>query len=101
MMGTLTRAEMVERIFKELGLNKRESQELVDNFFEAIGQSLENNQPLKLSEFGNFILRNKRERPGRNPKTGTAMPIKARRVVAFKPGPKLKARVAKYTDTQS
>ena len=100
-MGALTKAEMAERLFEELGLNKREAKEMVEIFFEEISQSLESNQPVKLSGFGNFDLRNKRERPGRNPKTGEEIPITARRVVTFKPGQKLKARVETYARTES
>jgi integration host factor subunit alpha len=100
-MGALTKAEMAERLFEELGLNKREAKEMVEVFFEEVCQSLENNQPVKLSGFGNFDLRNKRERPGRNPKTGEEIPITARRVVTFKPGQKLKARVETYARTES
>ena len=92
----LTKAEMAERLFEELGLNKREAKELVEMFFEEIRQALEDGQQVKLSGFGNFNLRNKKERPGRNPKTGEEIPITARRVVTFHPGQKLKARVEAY-----
>jgi integration host factor subunit alpha len=74
-------------------LNKREAKELVEQFFEEIRICLENNEQVKLSGFGNFDLRDKRQRPGRNPKTGEEIPISARRVVTFKSGQKLKARV--------
>ena len=73
--------------------NKREAKELVEQFFEEIRICLENNEQVKLSGFGNFDLRDKRQRPGRNPKTGEEIPISARRVVTFKAGQKLKARV--------
>ena len=92
-MTALTKAEMAEQLFEDLGLNKREAKEIVEAFFEEIRQSLENNEQVKLSGFGNFDLRDKRSRPGRNPKTGQDIPISARRVVTFKPGQKLKARV--------
>lgn len=95
----LTKAAMAERLFEELGLNKREAKEMVDNFFEEIRIALENGQQVKLSGFGNFDLRNKNERPGRNPKTGEEIPISARRVVTFKPGQKLRARVEGYAGT--
>ena len=72
--------------------------ELVEQFFEEIRVCLENNEQVKLSGFGNFDLRDKRQRPGRNPKTGEAIPISARRVVTFRPGQKLKARVEQVTD---
>ncbi len=91
-MGALTKAEIAERLYEELGLNKREAKELVELFFEEIRQALEQNEQVKLSGFGNFDLRDKRQRPGRNPKTGEEIPITARRVVTFRPGQKLKAR---------
>jgi len=92
----LTKADMAERLFDDLGLNKREAKELVEAFFEEIRFSLEQGQQVKLSGFGNFDLRNKNQRPGRNPKTGEEIPISARRVVTFRPGQKLKARVEAY-----
>lgn len=92
-MSALTKADLVERLFDELGLNKREAKELVDQFFEEICQSLEDGVMVKLSGFGNFELRDKRQRPGRNPKTGESIPISARRVVTFRPGQKLKQRI--------
>ena len=92
----LTKAEMAERLFEELGLNKREAKELVEMFFEEVRGALENGRQVKLSGFGNFNLRDKKERPGRNPKTGEEIPITARRVVTFHPGQKLKARVEAY-----
>lgn len=94
--GALTKAEMAERLFEELGLNKREAKELVEMFFEEITRALERQRQVKLSGFGNFDLRSKRQRPGRNPKTGEEIPITARRVVTFRPGQKLKARVEAY-----
>ncbi len=92
----LTKADLAEHLFEELGLNKREAKEIVELFFEEIRLSLENNQPVKLSGFGNFELRNKKQRPGRNPKTGEEIPIEARRVVTFRPGQKLKSNVEGY-----
>ena len=94
--NTLTKARMAERLFDELGLNKREAKDIVEMFFEEIRASLSDNARVKLSGFGNFDLRDKRERPGRNPKTGEEIPITARRVVTFRPGQKLKARVEAY-----
>jgi len=99
--GALTKAKMAERLFDEMGLNKREAKELVEQFFEEVRRSLENNEQVKLSGFGNFDLRDKRERPGRNPKTGEEIPIQARRVVTFRPGQKLKSRVEGYAGTES
>ena len=89
----LTKARLAERLFEVVGLNKAEAADFVDNFFEAIRQTLANNEPVKLSGFGNFTLRDKRERPGRNPKTGEEVPVTARRVVTFHAGQKLRARV--------
>jgi len=94
--GALTKAEMAERLFDDLGLNKREAKELVEQFFEEVRLSLEHNEQVKLSGYGNFDLRDKKQRPGRNPKTGEEIPIQARRVVTFRPGQKLKARVESY-----
>ncbi|MCY4221402.1 MAG: integration host factor subunit alpha [Thiotrichales bacterium] len=92
----LTKADMAEKLYEELGLNKREAKELVEMFFEEICAALEAGTQVKLSGFGNFDLRDKNERPGRNPKTGEDIPITARRVVTFRPGQKLKARVEAY-----
>ena len=96
----LTKADMVESLFNELGLNKREARELVDSFFEDLRAALASGEQVKLSGFGNFDLRDKNERPGRNPKTGEEIPITARRVVTFRPGQKLKARVEAYAGTR-
>lgn len=96
----LTKAEMAEHLFEELGLNKREAKEMVEMFFEEIRMSLENGRQVKLSGFGNFDLREKKQRPGRNPKTGEEIPISARRVVTFRPGQKLKARVEAYAGSE-
>jgi integration host factor subunit alpha len=96
----LTKADMAEHLFEELGLNKREAKDMVEMFFEEIRNSLENGRQVKLSGFGNFDLREKRQRPGRNPKTGEEIPISARRVVTFRPGQKLKARVEAYAGSQ-
>jgi len=100
-LGALTKAQMADRLFEELGLNKREAKEIVEMFFDEVRNSLQRNEQVKLSGFGNFDLREKGERPGRNPKTGEEIPITARRVVTFRPGQKLKARVEAYAGTQS
>lgn len=92
-MSTLTKAEMAERLINELNLTKQDAKQLVEDFFEEIKLSLANDVPVKLSGFGNFELRNKSERPGRNPRTGEEVPITARKVVTFHPGQKLRARV--------
>ena len=92
----LTKADMAEHLFDELGLNKREAKDLIEEFFEGIRTALGRGEEVKLSGFGNFELHDKKERPGRNPKTGEEIPITARRVVTFRPGQKLKARVEAY-----
>lgn len=94
-MTALTKAGIAEHLHEELGLNKREAKDIVELFFEEIRQCLEDNEQVKLSGFGNFDLRDKPQRPGRNPKTGMEIPISARRVVTFKPGQKLKSMVEK------
>ena len=100
-MGALTKADIAEQLFDQLGLNKREAKEVVELFFEEISRSLENNVQVKLSGFGNFELKQKKERPGRNPKTGEDVPISARRVVTFHAGQKLKARVEIYSGAEN
>ena len=92
----LTKAVMAEKLFEELGLNKREAKEMVESFFDEVRTALAKGHQVKLSGFGNFDLRDKNERPGRNPKTGEEIPISARRVVTFRPGQKLKTRVEAY-----
>jgi integration host factor subunit alpha len=96
----LTKADIAENLFQTLGLNKREAKEIVELFFEEIRFSLERGEIVKLSGFGNFNLRDKKQRPGRNPKTGKEIPITARRVVTFRAGQKLKARVEKYVGSE-
>lgn len=92
----LTKADLAATLFDEVGLNKREAKEFVDAWFDAIKMALEAGDHVKLSGFGNFQLRDKGQRPGRNPKTGQEIPITARRVVTFRPGQKLRARVEGY-----
>ena len=89
----LTKANLSETLFNKVGLNKTEAKEMVEAFFEEIKLSLESGESVKLSGFGNFELRAKSERPGRNPKTGKEIPIKARRVVTFHSSQKLKTSV--------
>ncbi|MEO0367551.1 MAG: integration host factor subunit alpha [Pseudomonadota bacterium] len=89
----ITKAELALTLHDEIGLNKRESKEFVEEFFEAIKLSLEEGNAVKLSGFGNFGLRDKPSRPGRNPKTGEEIPISARRVVTFKASQKLKESI--------
>jgi integration host factor subunit alpha len=97
-MMSLTKADIADRLFNEVGLNKREAKEFVDAYFEIIREALETGENVKLSGFGNFQLREKNQRPGRNPKTGEEIPISARRVVTFRPGQKLRARVEAYVE---
>jgi len=90
---TLTKAELADLLFEKVGFNKREAKDMVESFFEEIRTALEAGQGVKLSGFGNFQLRDKPQRPGRNPKTGEEIPITARRVVTFHASQKLKALV--------
>ena len=90
----LTKADMVESLFNELGLNKREARELVDLYYEELRASLAVGDQVKLSGFGNFDLRDKNERPGRNPKTGEEVPILPRKVLVFRPSQVLKSRIS-------
>lgn len=96
----LTKAEIAEHLFSVIGLTKREAKELVEIFFHKICAALESGQQVKLSGFGNFELHDKGERPGRNPKTGELIPVSARRVVTFRSGQKLRARVEMYAGTE-
>ena len=90
---TLTKAELADLLFERVGLNKREAKDMVEAFFEEIRNALEIGDGVKLSGFGNFQLRDKPQRPGRNPKTGQEIPITARRVVTFHASQKLKSDV--------
>ncbi|MDR1349194.1 MAG: integration host factor subunit alpha [Zoogloeaceae bacterium] len=90
---TLTKAELSNLLFVEVGLNKRESKDMVEAFFEEVRDALERGEGVKLSGFGNFQLRDKPQRPGRNPKTSEEIPITARRVVTFHASQRLKADV--------
>lgn len=89
----INKARLAQHLHDEMGLNKREAGDLVDLFFEGIKDALERGEPVKLYGFGNYVLRDKKSRPGRNPKTGIETTVKARRVVTFKLGVQLKARV--------
>ncbi len=91
--STLTKAELTELLYEQVGLNKREAKEMVETFFEEICGALERGEAVKLSGFGNFQLRDKPQRPGRNPRTGEEIPITARRVVTFHASQKLKSMV--------
>lgn len=93
---TLTKAELADLLYEQVGLNKREAKDMVEAFFEEVRQALEAGDSVKLSGFGNFELRKKSERPGRNPKTGEEIPISARRVVTFHASQKLKSKVEEH-----
>jgi len=90
---TVTKADLAELLFDRLGLNKRESKDMVEAFFDIVTDALVAGRDVKLSGYGNFNIRRKAPRPGRNPRTGEAIPIKARHVVTFHASPKLKAQV--------
>jgi len=98
-LPTLTKAELAELLFEQVGLNKREAKDMVETFFDEIRDALERGESVKLSGFGNFQLRDKPQRPGRNPKTGEEIPITARRVVTFHASQKLKGMVDLATQT--
>lgn len=88
---TMTKADLVETVYEKVGLSKKESADLVELLFETLKDMLANQGKVKLSGFGNFLVREKKSRPGRNPQTGAAIEIAARRVLSFKPSQVLKA----------
>ncbi len=90
---TVTKADLAEHLFEKVGLNKREAKEFVDLFFEELRSALTKEESIKLTGFGNFDVRKKSERPGRNPKTGQQIPVTARKVVTFHASQKLKERM--------
>ena len=89
----LTKAQLADLLFDQIGLNKRESKDMIDAFFDLVAQSLVEGKDVKLSGFGNFQIRTKAPRPGRNPRTGEAIPITARRVVTFHASSNLKDQI--------
>jgi integration host factor subunit alpha len=89
----LTKAHLAELLFEQIGLNKRESKDMIDAFFDLVADSLVDGVDVKISGFGNFQIRTKAPRPGRNPRTGEAIPIQARRVVTFHASHKLKDHI--------
>jgi integration host factor subunit alpha len=89
----LTKAQLAELLFEQIGLNKRESKDMVDAFFDLVSNSLVEGDDVKITGFGNFQIRTKSPRPGRNPRTGEAIPIAARRVVTFHASQKLKEQI--------
>ena len=92
-MATLTKADMIDRLTIRLRMTRQDARKLVDTFFGEISQSLADGKEVKLSVFGNFELKDKKSRPGRNPKTGEGVAIKARRVVTFKAGQKFRRQI--------
>ena len=98
---TVTKADLANTLFEQLGLNKREAKEFVELFFEKIRESLENGESVKLSGFGGFSVRDKKSRPGRNPKTGEEVSVTPRRVVTYKASQKVKDRIAKNNVSES
>ena len=91
--GTVTRADLAEAVYREIGLSRSESSELVESVISHIGTALLKGETVKLAGFGTFSLRDKKERMGRNPKTGKEVPITSRRVLVFKPSQILRDRV--------
>ncbi len=89
----LTKAQLADMLFEQIGLNKRESKDMIDAFFDLISDSVVEGTDVKISSFGNFQIRTKAPRPGRNPRTGEAIPIEARRVVTFHASHKLKDQI--------
>ncbi|HBB53325.1 MAG TPA: integration host factor subunit alpha [Legionellales bacterium] len=96
-MSALSKAKIIESLAEKLKLEKSDARLLVESFFETIRQNLFTGHHVRISGFGNFILRDKKARPGRNPKTGEEIPVSARRVVTFRPGMKLKEKVHAFT----
>ncbi|MFA9486810.1 integration host factor subunit alpha [Moraxella haemolytica] len=99
-MSALTKADMIDRLTIRLRITRQDARQIVDKFFEEISQNLADGREVKISGFGNFVLKDKKPRPGRNPKTGESIPVKARRVVTFKAGQKFRTRVEMESDHQ-
>lgn len=99
MSTTITKADLANTLFDELGLNKREAKDFVELFFEKIREALEAGESVKLSGFGGFAVREKNSRPGRNPKTGETVPVSARRVVTYRASQKVKEEVSANTQS--
>lgn len=97
----LTKAQLADLLFEQIGLNKRESKDMIDAFFDLVAQSLVDGNDVKITGFGNFQIRTKAARPGRNPRTGEAIPIEARRVVTFHASHKLKEQIQEQGFTTS
>lgn len=97
----LTKAQLAEMLFEQIGLNKRESKDMIDAFFDLVAHSLVEGHDVKITGFGNFQIRTKAPRPGRNPRTGEPIPIEARRVVTFHASQKLKEQIQEQDDQGS
>lgn len=97
-MSALTKADMIDRLTIRLRITRQDARRIVDKFFEEISQNLADGREVKISGFGNFELKDKKSRPGRNPKTGESIPVKARRVVTFKAGQKFRTRIEMEND---
>ncbi|TWV82475.1 integration host factor subunit alpha [Moraxella sp. VT-16-12] len=97
-MSTLTKADMIDHLTIRLRMPRQDARLIVDTFFREISQSLADGKEVKLSGFGNFELKDKKSRPGRNPKTGEEIPVKARRVVTFKAGQKFRSEIKPKKD---
>ncbi len=98
--GTMTKAEIIESIYSKIGFSKKESSDLVELVFDTMKQTLEKGEKIKISGFGNFVVRQKRPRIGRNPQTGEEIEISARRVLTFRPSQVLKAALNKGGDSE-
>ena len=96
----LTKAQLADLLFEQLGLNKRQAKDMVDAFFELMSDQLVQGEDVKISGFGNFQIRTKAPRPGRNPRTGQSIPIQARRVVTFHASHKLKEQIQVSTPSR-
>jgi integration host factor subunit alpha len=94
-MSTLTRADLAEALNRKLGLSRSESLSMVESILDHMSDALEKGENVKISGFGTFLLRDKGERIGRNPKTGVEVPITPRRVLTFRASQMLKERIAK------
>ena len=92
-MNTLTRAHLAEAIYSQVGLSRNESSALLETVLEQIGRTLEQGEPVKIAAFGTFLVRQKGQRVGRNPKTGVEVPILPRKVLSFRPSQVLRARI--------
>lgn len=97
-MSALTKADMIDRLTIRLRITRQDARRIVDKFFEEVSQNLADGKEVKISGFGNFELKDKKSRPGRNPKTGESIPVKARRVVTFKAGQKFRTRIEMEND---